>query len=245
MVRPRSHDFLPRLYEAALRVFARHGLKHSRMSDIARAMGVSHGSLYNYVETKEALFFWLVDCGLEPPGTMAPGALPIRAKSTKQLLSRLREQIGATFALPHLEAALLRPHADVRGEVSAIVLELYDRTLASRLQAAALERSAVDIPELFTLFYLGVRRRLFEQLTRYIVTRINSGHFAAVEDPVVAARFVLETITFFARHRFNDRDFLPDEETVVRRTVAGLLVRSLLNGAEFQRNERRPAARRR
>ena len=61
MVRPRSPEFVPRMLAAAARVFARTGLKQARMTDIAREMGVAHGSLYNYVESKEALFLLLVE----------------------------------------------------------------------------------------------------------------------------------------------------------------------------------------
>jgi AcrR family transcriptional regulator len=58
---PKSEDFLERLLRAAMRVFSQKGLVCSRMSDVAEEMGVSHGSLYNYVESKEALFYLLVD----------------------------------------------------------------------------------------------------------------------------------------------------------------------------------------
>jgi AcrR family transcriptional regulator len=238
MARPRSTDFLPRLHAAALRVFARQGLKHTRMSDIAKEMGVAHGSVYNYVESKEALFYWLVDCGLEPPQARAPDSFPIRTKPGAELLARLREQIGRIFALPHLEAALQQPSDDVRGELSAIIVELYERTFASRFQAAALERSAVDIPELFALFFMSVRRALLAQLTRYIAARAQAGQFAKVEEPATAARFVLETITFFARHRFNDPDLPPGDDDAVRRTIVALLVRSLVDSTPGPRNRR-------
>jgi AcrR family transcriptional regulator len=235
VARPRSTDFLPRLHAAALRVFARQGLKHARMSDIAKEMGVAHGSLYNYVESKEALFYWLVDCGLVPPQAHAPERLPIRTKSAKALLARLREQIAQIFTLPHLEAALQQPSRDVRAELSAIIIELYERTFASRLQAAALERSAVDVPELFALFFMSVRRTLLAQLTRYIAARAQAGQFAPAADPATAARFVLETITFFARHRFNDPDLPPGDEDAVRRTIVDLLVRSLVDSTPRRR----------
>ena len=174
------------------------------------------------------MFYWLVDRGLEPPSVEALGSLPIRAKSTKALVTRLREQVGKNFALRHLNLALRQPRKDVSQEVSDIVLELYERTFASRLQAAALERSAIEIPELFGLFFMGVRRALLAQLTDYIAARVESGHFALVTHPATAARFVLESVTFFARHRFNDPDLSPGDDDAVRRTVVELLVRSLV-----------------
>ena len=190
MARPRSPNVLGRLQAAALRVFARQGLKHTRMSDIAQEMGVAQGSLYNYVESKDALFFWLVDRGLDPGETLDLGALPVRAPKPEALLRRVREQVGRAFALPHLDAALKRRRADeVEAELAAIVEELYARTLATRLQAAALERSALDVPELCALFFIHVRRILLARLSQYIDRRVRTGQFAQIPDPSVAARF--------------------------------------------------------
>jgi transposase-like protein len=54
MARTRPPDFMDRLIDAGLKVFGRKGLKAARMSDVARELGVSQGTLYNYVESKEA-----------------------------------------------------------------------------------------------------------------------------------------------------------------------------------------------
>jgi hypothetical protein len=57
---------------------------------------------------------------------------------------------------------------------------------------------------------------------------VASGHFAPVPDPEVAARFVIETVAWFANHRYGDYDGaqIPDdvaEETVVQLVTAGLV----------------------
>lgn len=50
---------------AALRVFARHGLAGTKISDIAKAAGLSHGLVYHYFESKEAVFVALVVDAME------------------------------------------------------------------------------------------------------------------------------------------------------------------------------------
>ena len=91
MARSRSPDFVPRLLKSAARVFARDGLKRARMADIARDMGVAHGSLYNYVESKEALFLLLVERWGHLDSDLANRALPIRTPSMPSIVSRLRQ----------------------------------------------------------------------------------------------------------------------------------------------------------
>jgi AcrR family transcriptional regulator len=238
MARPKSEDFLERLLRAAMRVFGRKGLVRARMSDVAEEMGVAHGSLYNYVESKEALFYLLVDQGVRDEPAELPDELPVRTPSRKKLLKRIEEQIENTFSLPRLDAALKKHQPDKpQAELEEIVRELYLRMHKTREPATVLERSAIDQPDLFALFFVQTRRRLLEQLTTYLRRRIESGCFHPVTDPATAARFLLEAVAFFARHRYGDPDLQPGDDEVVRETIVQLLVRSFTG----EQNQPRPS----
>lgn len=231
MARTRPPDFMDRLVEAGLEVFGRKGLRAARMSDVARELGVSQGTLYNYVESKEALFGLLVERGADSGPVELPSNLPVAAPAPATLRRRLERRMQENFGLPRLEAALAgRTTDDPRSELTAIIEELFARTEATRGPADALERSAQDLPELFQTFFLGFRRRLFERYTQYVAARVESGVFRSDADPRVAARFLVEVVTFFARHRHRDPDptLLPDTETV-RRAVIPMIVDALLD----------------
>jgi AcrR family transcriptional regulator len=229
MPRLKSADFLERLLQAAMRVFARKGLSRARMSDVAAEMGVAHGSLYNYVESKEALFYLLVDLGGRTEPAALPDQLPVRTPTQAMLLKRIEEKIESTFALPLLDSALKRRKVEnARAELEAVVRELYLRMEQTRESATVLERSAIDLPELFTLFFIRVRRELLDRLTIYIRRRIDCQYFYPVPDAAAAARFLMETVAFFARHRFADPDPQPGDDTMVRETIVQLIVRSLM-----------------
>jgi AcrR family transcriptional regulator len=203
MARRRPPDRLDQILEAATRVFARTGLESSKMSDVATEAGVSQGTLYNYVESKEALFRLLLDRGLGSPPP-APTALPLRSPSAAGLARRMDDAIAANFALPCLDKALGRRRVtDAGAELAEVIDELYERTLVTRQAADVLERSARDVPELAAVFYGKVRRGLFERLERLIARRIASGHYHD-RDPRVVARFIAETVTTFARHIHGD-----------------------------------------
>src|SRR5262245_29180469 len=194
MPRRRPPDRLDRILEAATRVFARTGLENSKMSDVAAEAGVSQGTLYNYVESKEALFRLLLDRGLGTPPPAAT-ALPLRSPSATSLARRMDGAIAANFALPRLDQALAhRRVADPATELAEVIDELYDRTLATREAADVLERSARDVPELAAVFYGKVRRGLFERLERLIARRIATGHYHD-RDPRIVARIIAETVT--------------------------------------------------
>jgi AcrR family transcriptional regulator len=203
MARRRPPDRLDQILQAATRVFARTGLEGSKMSDVAEEAGVSQGTLYNYVESKEALFRLLLDRGM---GTLPPAsaAFPLKSPAMSALARRMDEAIDATFALPRLDEAFARKRVtDAAAELTGIIDELFERTLATREAADVVERSARDVPELAAVFYGKVRRRLFEKVTQVFARRIESGHYHR-RDPRVIARMVIETVTTFARHIYRD-----------------------------------------
>jgi AcrR family transcriptional regulator len=222
-----SPQILDRLQEAATEVFGRHGLKAAKMTDIAAAAGVAVGTVYNYVDGKNALFWLLVTRGAGQRLEVDTDDLPVRAPAQQVVLDRLRVAVANSFDLPALDHALTRPRAtDVGAELRAIVEELYDRTAATRRQARLLERSAVDLPELFQVFFVETRRGLLDRLTRYLGARMGAGQLRAVADPLVAARYLLEAVTVFARHRHFEVDPLPVDDDTCRQVVVDLLMAS-------------------
>lgn len=213
---------------AAALVFGRTGLKQARMADIAREMGVAHGSLYNYVESKEALFLLLVEQWGRPDVSLEGRELPLRTPSMASVVEQVRQRVHDTFPLPALDAALKRKQVvDAQEELRAIVLELFLQTERSRDGATILERSAREVPELFGLFFEQVRRDLFSRLTRYVAMRMTTGDFHSA-DPPTAARFIVESVSFFARHRFQDPHPQDLDDEAVRQTIVDLVTRSLV-----------------
>src|SRR6516162_3006510 len=108
MPRRRPSDRLPQIINAAIDVFIRKGYRRAQMSDVARAAGVSQGSLYNYVESKDALFYLIIDRGFTDTPLPADLKLPIETPSLADTLARLRLRINSALALPELERAFTR-----------------------------------------------------------------------------------------------------------------------------------------
>jgi len=222
-----SPEVLDRLLEAATEVFGRHGLKAAKMTDIAAAAGMAVGTVYNYVDGKDALFWLLVTQGAGQRLEVGTDDLPVRAPAQQVVLERLRAAVANSFDLPALDHALTRPTAtDAGAELRAIVEELYDRTAATRRQARLLERSAIDLPELVQVFFVETRRGLLDRLRRYLGARMQAGQLRPVADPLVAARYLLEAVTVFARHRHFEVDPLPVDDATCRQVVVDLLVAS-------------------
>jgi AcrR family transcriptional regulator len=206
--RPSIADRLPELVDAATAVFAERGYKATQMADVATAMGVAPGSLYNYVEGKEGLFALCLDSmmrdGVPPPDL----TLPLPTPPLDVTLRRLDERVKALLQLPALSAALegQQPEGGPEDELAAVVTELYDLIGRIRHATDMIERSARDLPELASLFYREWRRPLLRRIRAYLQSRMDSGQFRRLDDVRVAAVFVLETAAWSASHRFHDPD---------------------------------------
>jgi AcrR family transcriptional regulator len=197
------------------------------MADVAREMGVSAGTLYRYVTGKEALFHLVVDRAFDRGDGRPAPALPIAAPPPGATLARLRERMAADTALPALESALRRSRAsDARAELQAVVGELYALIERAWPGIVVLERSALEMPELAHVFYVETRRGLLERLERYLTARMRAGQVRRA--PVAAAaRFVLETVAWFAMHRHRDRMATQIGDDDARATALDLIVNAL------------------
>jgi AcrR family transcriptional regulator len=229
MARPRPPDRLARILDAAMRVFARRGFDAVKMSDVAAAAGVSQGTLYNYVESKEALFRLLLDRGLST-NVEGPTSFPVPTPTKESLAQRMEDAVGSTFSLPKLDAAVARrsiASLDPRAELFAVVEELFDQTYRTREAADVLEKSAREVPELALVFYGKIRRGLLERIERLIAMRSADGIYREL-DPVVTARFVLEAVTMFARHVFHDPEPPKFQVETAKRVITEILVHGMV-----------------
>jgi AcrR family transcriptional regulator len=227
-MRRRQPDRLDQIIAAGLRVFAEKGYRRTQMADVARQMGVSPGTLYNYVTGKESLFYLIVDRALLAAPPAETPKLPIPTPSPGAIVQRLRERLRADTALPHLEAALGRSRVvDATAELGGIVRELYALIERTWPAIVVLERSALELPELSQVFYVEMRRGLVRRLERYLHARIHQRLLRALPHPEATAPLILECVAEYAMHRHSDPDPMPLDDTTAREAVVDFIVHAL------------------
>lgn len=229
MARPIPEDRLQNLIEAATAVFVEQGYRRTQIADVAARMGVAKGSVYTYVESKEALF----DCvlrhadGSDP--IELPETLPVATPAPGATLEMVRRRLAEEGALPSLVAALSRARVvDVRSELETILGELYDALAHHRTAIKLLDRCAREYPELAKVWYRAGREGALSLLARYLDDRARRGRLRRFEDSAIAARIVLETLVFWAVHRHWDPSPQTVDEGSARRIALAFLAGALV-----------------
>jgi AcrR family transcriptional regulator len=199
------------------------------MADVAEALGVAKGTLYLYVESKEALFDLALHYADAPERLGKPERLPIPTPKPGETAAYVRRRLTETQRLPLLEAALAHERvSDVARELEEIIREVYRVVAAHRRGIKLLDRSAADHPELAAIWFEGGREGLMTLLERYVESRHRAGQLRSMPDVTAAARVIVEMIAFWAVHRHWDphpQSIGEDvaEETVVRFVVGALV----------------------
>ena len=220
----RFHD----LIDAATAVFLEQGYRRTQVADVAARMGLAKGSVYTYVESKEALFHAVVRHADRAHRLELPDVLPVATPPPGATLEEVRKRV-AENRLPVLSEALDRRRvSDVRSELEAIVRELYGVLSRHRIAIKLLDRCAHDHPELAAVWYAAGREGALALLRRYLEDRIRRRRLAPSADPAVTARLVLETVVFWAVHRHWDPLPQAVDDQAAEAAVVEFVVRALV-----------------
>jgi len=222
---------LRELVEAALGVFCRQGYERAQVADVAKAMGVAAGTVYLYVEGKEALFDLAIrHTAAEDPGWLDAIKVPVPTPAPGATLEFLRGILGRKGQWPCLAAALAATSAaDIRAELDGVVREQYRLMARHRRGLVLLMRSALEFPGLADVFVLGLRKRLLEGLQRYIASRAAAGQIRPLPDVAATAAVMTQTIAWANLQRPFDPGLASLSEEAVENATVDLIVHGLIH----------------
>jgi len=230
MARAIPRDRLPKLVEVATSVFIEQGFRQTKMDDVAEALGVAKGTLYLYVESKEALFD--LACRAADRPFEEPAELPVKSPPAGATIKYIGERLAAGQVMPALADALAGRKRATRDELGAIVGDIYDALARNRVGMKLVDRSARDIPELGKIWFGGARGFLVDALSHYLTDRIRARRLRPAVDVGIAARFIVETCAFWAVHRHWDAARQDLAEERVRAAVIDIVVAALVHPAK-------------
>ena len=216
---------------SACRVFIEKGYRRALLTDVGKDLGLSHGLLYRYVESKEALFELALVYAMDPEAISAV-SVPLASPPKGRALDLVKAWAADRARFPLLEAAAGDSAGDPATELAGIVGECYAFVEDNRRLLALIERSAVDLPELYEFYFTELRAAYISQLASYLRRRGEAGQLRPVADAIAAARFITESIAWFGWHRKADpgSSMISDEQA--RQTVRELLLAAFVRSSD-------------
>jgi AcrR family transcriptional regulator len=220
------------LLACATRVFIEQGYRRTQIAHVAEALGVAKGTVYLYVESKEALFYAALRFAHGDVPAASEIELPLRAPDPETVSRALRQRLAEETIPPALARALEKRRVrDVRAELGGIVRELYAGSARHRTAIKLIDRCGRDHPELAKVFYAGGRFAQLDALVQYLEARIAAGALPPMSDVAIAARFVIESIAIWAVHIHWDPSPQPLDPAAAEETVVELVIRSLVGSS--------------
>ena len=126
MARKIPEDRFTHLVAVATQVFIERGYRLTQMGDVAAALGVAKGTLYGYVESKEALFELCLRYATTREPIEVPSVVPLPTPRRGALKRLFSQQLRLRASFSELQAALARERApDIRAELDAVLREFY------------------------------------------------------------------------------------------------------------------------
>jgi AcrR family transcriptional regulator len=190
------------LIDVATNTFVSRGYRLTQMSDVADALGVAKGTLYGYVESKEALFDAAVRFADGQAPLPEPDTFPVPTPAPGSTVEYIQTRLLAEARELELVRASSRPKGARRqaDELERIVRDLYRRLARNRRALKLVDRCAVDHPELASVWFEQGRNAQVSLLAAYLEEGIAARRLRAVPHVKLAARMVLETIALWAIH---------------------------------------------
>lgn len=198
----------------------------TQMADVADALGVAKGTVYGYVDSKEALLDMALRFadGQHAPGTsVLPWKTPHEGATAAYVRERLTTEAGELLLVRALGR---RRSGNTGAELADIVRDLYRRMARNRRSLKLIDRCALDHPELAAAWFDEGRWAQHTALALYLEGKIAERLLLPVTSVPIAARFVLETIAFWAIHRHWD----PAPQPLLEEDVEPTLVELVLHG---------------
>jgi AcrR family transcriptional regulator len=224
---------LAEVADAAIEAFTDKGYRTTGISDVSAALGLSHGALYTYVSSKHDLLYLALLRAIEPDAVETL-PIPATAPPSAEIVARVEAWAAAQAEFPANEPAKV----PVGRELGEIIDILYGFVESNHRVLKLVARCAAELPELAEWYFVQRRRTMLAQLAGHLDQRIWAGQLRPVPDVPAAARFIVETIAWFAMHRHGDPDSAMLDDDACRATVRHLLLAAFLPVGEDRGTDR-------
>lgn len=179
--------------DAATRLFLQQGYAKTQISHIAKAVGVSVGTIYLDFTGKKEIMHFILKCTVDPSFAAREFERPI----TDSLFLGLEDEIIALFQTSgdKFAAHLKNGIGDYRFE--ALVSDAFDMLSRYAVGCLFIEKNQFDFPNL-AKHYLAYRKHFFDTMTSYLRAFIRQGTVRPLEHLELSTTLIIEILSWWA-----------------------------------------------
>ena len=182
--------------EAATTLFLRQGYARTQISHIAKAIGVSVGTIYHDFAGKKEIMHFVLKCTIDPDFMERDFEKPITDElfvGIENEIVALLEQTGTDFAV-HLES-----NTDGYG-FEALISDAFDLLARYAVGCLFIEKNQYEFKYLAE-HYRIYRKRFFDAMHRYIRSFIENETVKPMKHLELTTTLIVETLTWWAMDR--------------------------------------------
>lgn len=184
---------------AAVTYITRHGYKQTQMAGLAKEIGVSAGTLYTYVENKEALLHLAAEFLIDP-APLEQASLPFKGYPRSELVEKFIKAVLDRAQWLILKNALAENRTDPE-TLRLIGDEVYGLIDTHGRSILFLDRLANEIPEFTSVHMDSVRGGFTGDL---VMLLLKAGSKHGPYGTGIIARAATEGISWSAMHRHHE-----------------------------------------
>lgn len=186
-------DRVQAIAEAAARLFIRQGYSRTQISHIAKAVGVSVGTIYLDFAGKKEILHYILQCTLEPSFAGRELERPI----TDAPFSGMEQAIAAAFEQSARDFSAHLADQAAAYSFEALLSDAFDLLSRYAVGCLFIEKNQVDFPVL-AAHYRAYRTKFLETMGQYLRMFIENGTVRPVENPELTTALIVELLSWWA-----------------------------------------------
>lgn len=179
--------------DAATLLFLQQGYSKTQISHIAKAVGVSVGTIYLDFTGKKEIMHFVLKCTIEPGFIDRDFERPI----TDDLFVGLENEIVAVFEKSGDEFAKHLANKAADYSLEALVSDAFDILSKYAVGCLFIEKNQFDFPFLAE-HYKRYRKKFLETMTQYMRLFIENGSVRPLEQPELSTVLIIEILSWWA-----------------------------------------------
>lgn len=179
--------------QAAARLFIQQGYARTQISHIARAVGVSVGTIYLDFAGKKEIMHFILKCMVDPAFAEREFERPI----TDELFVGLEEEIKELFERLEQEFARHLQDSAAGCTFEGLISDTFDLFSRYAVGCLFIERNQAEFKDLAAL-YTAYRTRFLDMMARYMEQLVQRGAVRPLEQLELSTTLIVEMLSWWA-----------------------------------------------